>query len=193
MLGWKSICMSGPVVMEYFDAWIGTLRSQSVLSQLPWEPSTFKPDWPAQLFDAVYAVMHYLYHHEPSAALKKELSQAGSGLIDYCNQELIRRGGGYKSQKIKGAYFGNEIYNEELTKRYPTLISRYTADKSAIEHTFNKYSSHDARGDIMEMAALHLWLHEDYVALAAWCTSITWATCSPCLTSVAAYFSGRHV
>ena len=89
-------------------------RSHFVLNQLPWEPSTFKPDWPAQLFDAVCAVMHYLYHHEPSAALKKELSQAGSGLIDYCNQELIRRGGGYKSQKIKGAYFGNEIYNEEL-------------------------------------------------------------------------------
>ena len=109
--------------------------------------------------------MHYLYHHEPTASLKKELSQAGSGLLDYCNQELIRRGGG-KCQKVKGAYFGNEIYNEELSKRYPLLISRYTADKPVIEHTYEKYSSCDARGDIMEMAALHLWLHEDYAALA---------------------------
>ena len=87
-----------------------------MLCQLPWEPSTFKPDWPPQLYDSVYAVMHYLYHNEVTTSLKKELSQAGSGLLDYCNQELIRRGGG-KCQKVKGAYLGNEIYNEELSKK----------------------------------------------------------------------------
>ena len=41
-----------------------------VLRHLPWEPETFQPEWPSELYDAVYAVMCYMYDFEPSQGLR---------------------------------------------------------------------------------------------------------------------------
>ena len=71
------------------------------------------------MYHAVYAVAKYLDNASKSS--RKAMSNTGSYLIDYCNQELWRRRG----RLVDGAYLHNSSYAEDLLSNLPELNARF--------------------------------------------------------------------
>ena len=90
------------------------------------------------------------------------MSNSGSYLIDYCNQELWRRRG----HLVVGAYLQNSTYAEDLLSHLPELNARFPALRTS---SINKEHKNEWYGDVIVTTFMYFWLREDFKVLGEMC------------------------